>query len=244
MVFSSFSASASKTKLSRSAVKRLAAALTAQPVAQEPVANDPHRFAVVHSDYSRPFLLGAYPTLGNAVKAQCGSPEKWHIFERHLAHPATPAPVEAGLIRDAARYRWLRERDVDAIDKGGVFAGMTPQNVVLSLEDLDAAVDAARAQSAPVGEKPVAPDQACACCGYFFNDINPCKCGQRLPFLHDAMLGKFDRKDGPPRFNALYDRLESLGRYAQRLRFNTALSAGRLPEEIDAYLGERREMRP
>ena len=47
------------------------------------------------------------------------------------------------LRKDAERYRWLRSRDLDAIDKGGVFAGMTPRNVVLNEEHLDAAIDAA-----------------------------------------------------------------------------------------------------
>lgn len=45
--------------------------------------------------------------------------------------------------RDAARYRWLRSRDLDAISQGGVFAGMTPENVILNGEDLDEAIDAA-----------------------------------------------------------------------------------------------------
>ncbi|HBO0183909.1 hypothetical protein CAZ16_24605 [Pseudomonas aeruginosa] len=44
---------------------------------------------------------------------------------------------------DAARYRWLRERDLETIRRGGVFAGMTPENIVLNLEDLDAEIDAA-----------------------------------------------------------------------------------------------------
>ena len=43
---------------------------------------------------------------------------------------------------DAARYRWLRERDLDTISDGGVFAGVTPDNVVLNGDDLDQAVDA------------------------------------------------------------------------------------------------------
>lgn len=47
------------------------------------------------------------------------------------------------LARDAARYRWLRERDLDTIYSGGVFAGQTPENIVLNLEDLDQAVDQA-----------------------------------------------------------------------------------------------------
>ncbi|WP_196691211.1 hypothetical protein ACJKIJ_20990 [Pseudomonas aeruginosa] len=45
--------------------------------------------------------------------------------------------------KDAARYRWLRERDLETIRQGGVFAGMTPENIVLNQEDLDAAIDAA-----------------------------------------------------------------------------------------------------
>lgn len=45
----------------------------------------------------------------------------------------------------AARYRFLRERDLETISQGGVFAGMTPDNVVLNGEDLDQAVDAGRA---------------------------------------------------------------------------------------------------
>lgn len=47
------------------------------------------------------------------------------------------------IVRDAARYRYLRDRDLDTIHKGGVFAGMTPKNVVLNGGDLDAAIDAA-----------------------------------------------------------------------------------------------------
>ena len=45
---------------------------------------------------------------------------------------------------DAYRYRWLRERDLDTIHQGGVFAGSTPRNVVINGEDLDWAVDEAR----------------------------------------------------------------------------------------------------
>lgn len=48
--------------------------------------------------------------------------------------------------RNSERYRFLRARDLDTIDKGGVFAGMTPQNLVLNGEELDAAIDAAMAE--------------------------------------------------------------------------------------------------
>ncbi|MBG6568267.1 hypothetical protein [Pseudomonas aeruginosa] len=47
------------------------------------------------------------------------------------------------LRKDAARYRWLRERDLETISRGGIFAGMTPENIVINLEDLDAEIDAA-----------------------------------------------------------------------------------------------------
>ena len=47
------------------------------------------------------------------------------------------------LLPHARRYKWLRLRDLDAIQSGGVFAGQTPENVVLNGDDLDAAIDAA-----------------------------------------------------------------------------------------------------
>jgi hypothetical protein len=66
-----------------------------------------------------------------------------------LCHEITHKPEaaeRAAMEQDAARYRWLRDRDLDVIHHGGVFAGMTPQNVVLNGADLDAAVDAAMQQ--------------------------------------------------------------------------------------------------
>lgn len=45
--------------------------------------------------------------------------------------------------KDAGRYRWLRSRDLNTISNGGVFAGMTPSNVVLNEKDLDCEIDAA-----------------------------------------------------------------------------------------------------
>lgn len=44
----------------------------------------------------------------------------------------------------AIRYAVLRAAPVDAIRSGGVFAGQTPQNIVLNGNDLDAAIDAIR----------------------------------------------------------------------------------------------------
>ncbi|MBX8824717.1 hypothetical protein [Ochrobactrum sp. SFR4] len=55
---------------------------------------------------------------------------------------ASPAPA-ADLKADAARYQYLRSRDVETIRKGGVFAGVTPENYVINGVDLDYAIDAA-----------------------------------------------------------------------------------------------------
>ena len=52
------------------------------------------------------------------------------------------------LRRDAERYQWLRSRDLETISQGGVFAGITPQNMVLNEETLDQAVDAAMTKEA------------------------------------------------------------------------------------------------
>ncbi len=47
----------------------------------------------------------------------------------------------AELEKDAARYRYLRERDLDTIHRGGVFAGRVPENLVINGSDLDDAID-------------------------------------------------------------------------------------------------------
>ncbi|MDH0639058.1 hypothetical protein N5D52_19155 [Pseudomonas sp. GD03860] len=51
-----------------------------------------------------------------------------------------------GIRIDAGRYRWLRSRDLDEISKGGVFAGMTPDNLVLNEDTLDREIDATMAK--------------------------------------------------------------------------------------------------
>jgi len=45
--------------------------------------------------------------------------------------------------KDIQRYHWLRTRNLDTINDGGIFAGQTPQNIVLNGDDLDQAIDAA-----------------------------------------------------------------------------------------------------
>ena len=49
------------------------------------------------------------------------------------------------LFQYAKRYAYLRNRSLNAIKFGGVFAGLTPDNVVLNGQDLDAAIDEALA---------------------------------------------------------------------------------------------------
>lgn len=47
------------------------------------------------------------------------------------------------LEKDANRYKYLRDRNIDTISKGGIFAGRTPDNIVLNGSDLDDAIDQA-----------------------------------------------------------------------------------------------------
>ena len=70
-------------------------------------------------------------------------------LEAQLAEATNP--TQLGLEKDAARYQWLRERDLETVHKGGVFAGMTPENYVLNGADLDAAIDDALAAQAKQG---------------------------------------------------------------------------------------------
>lgn len=47
------------------------------------------------------------------------------------------------VLQYAKRYAWLRERNLDTVHEGGIFAGKTPLNVVLNGTDLDDEIDAA-----------------------------------------------------------------------------------------------------
>ncbi|MBX9831966.1 MAG: hypothetical protein K2X78_02855 [Burkholderiaceae bacterium] len=57
-------------------------------------------------------------------------------------HIAALIATSAQAGRYAERYAWMRDRDLSTIHQGGVFAGKTPENVVLNGDDLDAAIDA------------------------------------------------------------------------------------------------------
>lgn len=89
-----------------------------------------------------------------ARTTEAGASSKWHgICALVKTHDGVTLEVRetadqiAALITKtvyAQRYAWLRERDLDTIHQGGVFAGMTPNNIVLNGEDLDAAIDLER----------------------------------------------------------------------------------------------------
>jgi len=50
-------------------------------------------------------------------------------------------PKETELEADARRYRYLRDADINSIFNGGLFAGKTPDNLVLNGSDLDNEID-------------------------------------------------------------------------------------------------------
>ena len=88
---------------------------------------------------------------------EAGTSSQWHgirAFVRTADGQTIEATETAAQIaalatkaEHAERYAWLRERDLSTIHQGGVFAGRTPENVVLNGADLDAAIDAERARS-------------------------------------------------------------------------------------------------
>lgn len=59
--------------------------------------------------------------------------DAWNSRIKHPQHEADK--------KDAARYQWLRSRDLLTVQSGGVFAGKTPDNVVLNGVDLDEEID-------------------------------------------------------------------------------------------------------
>ena len=90
-----------------------------------------------------------YPPDSAQSDAYFSGVDEGHRRAREQTAPADPSTVElkgTTLLADAHRYRWLRERNLDTITTGGVFAGMTPQNIVLNGADLDNAIDNAIAR--------------------------------------------------------------------------------------------------
>lgn len=71
--------------------------------------------------------------LTGRIGAKVKKDDRWNV-------PLYTSPQT--MLRNAQRYEYLRKRDLETIINGGVFAGMTPENLVLNGEDLDAAIDA------------------------------------------------------------------------------------------------------
>lgn len=80
----------------------------------------------------------------HAIEGECDglaiTAEQASNILAYLQYGATMNEAQA-IQRDAERYRKLRAADINAIHKGGVFVGLTPDNVVINGEDLDIAVD-------------------------------------------------------------------------------------------------------
>ncbi|WP_421547849.1 hypothetical protein [Pseudomonas sp. QD4] len=99
-------------------------------------------------------LRGLRPALPPRPPEGNGLPRyglRWNGPQQPLATPMddgywTPWHLANEMRKDGERYRWLRSRDLETINQGGVFAGITPQNMVLNEETLDEAVDAAMAK--------------------------------------------------------------------------------------------------
>ena len=95
--------------------------------------------------------------LNIARGSEAGTSSQWHGI-RSFVRTSDSQTIEATETADqiaalvtnaehAESYAWLRERDLSTIYQGGVFAGKTPENVVLNGADLDAAIDAERAST-------------------------------------------------------------------------------------------------
>lgn len=90
-----------------------------------------------------------YPPESAQSDAYFAGVDEGHRRAREQTRPADPSAdvlKDTPLLADAHRYRWLRERNLDTITADGIFAGMTPQNIVLNGADLDRAIDSACAQ--------------------------------------------------------------------------------------------------
>lgn len=88
---------------------------------------------------------------GNGFRAAFGAPGDWGystpigkmLFKTYSGTADCPL---LDIEKNNQRYQWLLSRPLDAIKQGGVFAGMTPENVILNGDDLDAAIDKAIAE--------------------------------------------------------------------------------------------------
>jgi len=88
-----------------------------------------------------PYTLTAMANLARTLRAQGDHARR--ALACALVLEEEQRSVFKEVLLDASRYRYLRSRNLDTIGQGGVFAGMTPENVVLNGADLDQAIDAA-----------------------------------------------------------------------------------------------------
>lgn len=102
--------------------------------------NIPPRWYMIARDGIAMLCASEQDAIAEAAKADQAWPNNAPHVAVQLAPMQSVLPADA---EEAARYRWLRSRDVGTIKNGGVFAGLTPDNVVLNGTDLDEAIDAA-----------------------------------------------------------------------------------------------------
>lgn len=69
---------------------------------------------------------------------------RWARFEAACKPELILALIaeNAARLLNSERYMVLRQADVDTIHNGGLFAGLTPDNIVINGSDLDERVDA------------------------------------------------------------------------------------------------------
>ena len=88
-----------------------------------------------------------YDLVGQLIKRAVEVGEGWDDNKLMNAAAERILRQQEEIVRlsvDAARYNYLRSQKIDTIHGGGVFAGVTPANVVINGQDLDSMVDNAR----------------------------------------------------------------------------------------------------
>lgn len=83
---------------------------------------------------------------GNGVLSSFGAPGDWGYRAPigkllYAVYQGEDLPAILAQEKNATRYEWLRNKPLDTVNKGGVFAGLTPENEILNGEDLDIAID-------------------------------------------------------------------------------------------------------
>jgi len=79
----------------------------------------------------------------NSIKIEKTRAAEAVVCERLEELGLIDKPKETQLEADARRYRFLRDADIQAVSFGGLFAGKTPDNIVINGVDLDLEIDSA-----------------------------------------------------------------------------------------------------